>query len=138
MVETLTITDGYKGNVFFKNEVDRYLISAYTDQCRRVDEEEYRMYIRLLNKNQRLNDSLIEIGRIFDTHEEARDYVAAVAALRAIENGSAYDTEIRQRIREKKYDDILATNVHVRASGLLAKLDLEPRDPPQKPQRKAA
>ena len=138
MIETLTITDGYKGNVFFQNESERYLISAYTDQCRRVDEKEYNHYIILLNKQRRLKDSFIEIGRVFDTHQEAKDYVAAVAALHAIENGSVYDTEMRTKIHERGYDHILATNVHVCASGLLAKLNLEPTEPPKKPYKKVA
>ncbi len=138
MVETLTITDGYRGNVFFQNEKERCLISAYTDQCRVIKEEEYRKYIGLLNRNIRLKDSFVEIGRAFTTHQGAADYVYALTALHAIESGSIYDTEIRTKIREKGYDLILATNMHVQASGLLAKLGLEPTEPPKKPYKKAA
>ena len=137
MTSQFTITHGYKGNMFLKDqEGTRYLMSSYNQKepWRVLSNRECNKYIKFLSQVQTLHDPLIEIGRTFSEIESAKVYILAVDALEDLlgmkatinEHSMAENGPINERkkaIKEKGYNAILQTIKPVQERGLLEILE---------------
>ena len=145
---TLTITDIYRDNLFFKDaDNNQYVISGYGNECRPLTAKSYTIIKSILERLclfTNIHSPFAEIGKTFPDQESAANYALALYALEDLNsirkikelygkrdangNGLSHsnpeEEQIIHIIKEKGYDIILAGIQRVKDSGLLEKLNI--------------
>ncbi len=140
----LTITEGYKGNVFLQDEEgDYHVICGYNNgEFISLNPDAYASLTHSLNKLPSIASPFVEVGRTFKDKESARRYVLALCALESLErirktgcseehskNRKPHVDEAAEKIISgiisNGFYDILLTNPKIRENSIIEKLGLE-------------